>query len=368
VKQLLTIFLGLVLTAVADQVDPVIAAIDKGVDFLVETQNKDGSWGTHHSLRAYNVYAPIPSAYLSFKTGTTALATRGLLLSAPGREDARKAAEKGVDWLIKTIPKVKRDSSDTLYCNWGYIFGIDALVTFESQATGWKRQRVRGAIRTAIERLEQYSSIRGGWAYYDFDYNMAKPVGNPASFMTAAAILSLTRARAIGMKVSDRLIDRAITELSRSRLSDSAFLYNHQWRWAPRARGSRLPSSLGRTQSCLYALRMARGPESVSEAEIRRALEKFLTRNGWLGIGRKRPIPHESWWSVAGYYYCFGHAYASRLIGQLPIEEQADLRRRQAEILLAAQEPDGCWWDFPLYGYGKAYGTGFILQALAPMR
>ena len=67
-KRLLTIFFALSLPAVADQVDPVVAAIDKGVDFLVKTQNKDGSWGTHHSLRAYNVYAPIPSAHLSFNS------------------------------------------------------------------------------------------------------------------------------------------------------------------------------------------------------------------------------------------------------------------------------------------------------------
>ena len=126
--------------------------------------------------------------------------------------------------------------------------------------------------------------------------------------------------------------------------------------------------SLGLRPACLYALHMAGGSEAVGEDEIRHALEKFITRNGWLRIGRKRPIPHESWWSVAGYYYCFGHAYASRLMSQLPAEEEEKFRRRQAKILLAAQEPDGCWWDFPLYGYGKAYGTGFILQALAPMR
>ena len=60
-----------------------------------------------------------------------------------------------------------------------------------------------------------------------------------------------------------------------------------------------------------------------------------------------------------------GHNYAARCIDLLPADEQQTFREQQAAILLKSQEKDGSWWDFPLYGYGKAYGTGFILQALA---
>ena len=33
-------------------------------------------------------------------------------------------------------------------------------------------------------------------------------------------------------------------------------------------------------------------------------------------------------------------------------------------VLLSLQEKDGSWWDYPLYDYGHAYGTGYALMAL----
>jgi hypothetical protein len=35
-------------------------------------------------------------------------------------------------------------------------------------------------------------------------------------------------------------------------------------------------------------------------------LDRLITRNGWLDMGRKNPIPHESFAQVAGYLFFFG--------------------------------------------------------------
>ncbi len=83
-------------------------------------------------------------------------------------------------------------------------------------------------------------------------------------------------------------------------------------------------------------------------------------------MGRNRPYPHESWYETAGYYFFFGHFYAAGVITQLPLEEQAHYWRLLARVLLVCQQADGSWWDYPLYGYGKAYGTAYALLALAP--
>jgi hypothetical protein len=32
------------------------------------------------------------------------------------------------------------------------------------------------------------------------------------------------------------------------------------------------------------------------------------------------------------------------------------------------QEPEGCWFDYPLYSYHKPYGTAFALLALGACR
>ena len=40
-------------------------AIDRGVEFLVKRQNKDGSWGSARNTKGLNIYAPVPGAPLA---------------------------------------------------------------------------------------------------------------------------------------------------------------------------------------------------------------------------------------------------------------------------------------------------------------
>src|SRR4051812_31269830 len=49
------------------------AAIRKGVDFLLKSQNKDGSWGTGRETRGFEVMASVPGSLKSFQVATTAL-------------------------------------------------------------------------------------------------------------------------------------------------------------------------------------------------------------------------------------------------------------------------------------------------------
>jgi hypothetical protein len=97
-------------------------------------------------------------------------------------------------------------------------------------------------------------------------------------------------------------------------------------------------------------------------------LDRLFARNGWLSIGRKRPIPHESWFSVAGYFYYYGHYYAALCIEELPEAERGAYWDQLAHVLLALQEKDGCWWDYPFYDYHQQYGTAFALMSLGRCR
>ena len=97
-------------------------------------------------------------------------------------------------------------------------------------------------------------------------------------------------------------------------------------------------------------------------------LDRLITRNGWLDMGRKRPVPHESHFAVAGYFYYFGHYYAARTIPVLPEADRDFYRNHLALILLKLQEKDGSWWDYPLYNYHQQYGTAFALMSLHQCR
>ena len=101
---------------------------------------------------------------------------------------------------------------------------------------------------------------------------------------------------------------------------------------------------------------------------VTQELDRLRDRNGWLSIGRKRPVPHESWFAVAGYFFYYGHYYASLCVEDLPPEKSTALKNDLAHIILALQEKEGDWWDFPLYNYHRQYGTAFGVMTLSRCR
>ena len=130
---------------------------------------------------------------------------------------------------------------------------------------------------------------------------------------------------------------------------------------------SRPAGSLGRSQACNLALRLW-GDARITDEVLKSWLDRLITRNGWLDMGRKRPIPHESHAQVAGYFFYFGHYYAALCIGQLPEADRPFYQDHLARLLLRLQESDGSWWDYPMYSYHKAYGTALALMALESCR
>jgi hypothetical protein len=68
---------------------------------------------------------------------------------------------------------------------------------------------------------------------------------------------------------------------------------------------------------------------------------------------------------VSGYFFLYGHMYAADTLRHV---EPRDAKRF-AEVIrkgvLKTRQPDGSFWDYPLYGYHKFYGTGYALMALA---
>jgi hypothetical protein len=150
------------------------------------------------------------------------------------------------------------------------------------------------------------------------------------------------------------------------RLPDSSFLYSIS---SPLDKGSavrpinRPAGSLGRSQAGNLALRLW-GDERITDKVIMDWLDRLVTRNGWLDMGRGRPIPHESFAQVSGYFFYFGHYYAGLSISQLPPGERGFYRDHMAHLVMRLQLKDGSWSDYPMYSYHQPYGTAFALMTL----
>ena len=184
------------------------------------------------------------------------------------------------------------------------------------------------------------------------------------SFTTATCVVGLDRAKKAGIELPEKLVKRAIDHLERSHLPDGAFLYGEYLKYRPRHGVNQGKGSACRTPACQYALMLF--GEEVSQADRVEGLEALLFKHArFQKMAVRRPIPHESWYSVSGYFYLYGHAYAAYVIEGLPKEQQARFWPALVEAANYCREPDGSYWDYPLYSYHKPYGTAFALIALS---
>jgi hypothetical protein len=334
----------------------VSGAIADGVRYLVGSQSPDGSWGQGRETTDFDVMASVPGSHDAFRVGATALCV--MALREAGEKDA---SARGLRYLA-TYDGVRRANRMEIYNIWAHIYALEALSRAFAED---KVEEYRKAAEWHLRRLEMYETYLGGWNYYDFVYGTEQPSMEPVSFGTAAGLAALHRARAAGIAVPEGLVRRALSRLKEMKNPDGSFLYGSDFRYAPRHLANRDKGSLGRTQSCYYALRLW-NEGGVGEKEVREGLERLFREHRFIEIGRKRPVPHEGWYYTAGYYYYFGHYYAALLIEGLA--DKADYREQLRSFILPHQEPDGSWWDFHLYDYGKPWGTSFAIMSLLRCR
>ena len=133
---------------------------------------------------------------------------------------------------------------------------------------------------------------------------------------------------------------------------------------SPQVEINRRNGSLARSQACNAALR-AYGDVKITNQVISTWCSNFIEFEKWLDHGRKKPVPHESTFQISGYFYYYGVYYFTVAARNLPKDQQQQLAKGLARIILTRQEKDGSWWDYPLYDYQQAYGTGYALMALA---
>lgn len=331
-------------------------AISRGVKFLEQSQNKDGSWGTGTETRGTEVMASIPGSHDGFRIGTTALALMAL------REVGEKPAHDRALQYLLTEPDARRADGELLYNTWAHIYVVQALA--EEMKDGHNHDpRLAEVAQRNIKHLVEYATYLGGWNYYDFHLHSQSPSLGPTSFGTAAGLVALREARDAGLDVSQRLVDLSLHRLEEMRLSDSAFLYGTDYHYIPRLPANRTRGSIGRTQPANFAIWLWDKPK-VPPERIRAGLDAFFADHIYLDMGRKRPWPHESWYQTSGYYYYFDHYYAARLIHVLPPDQQATCLKKLVSVVLPHQEPDGSWWDYAMWDYHKPYGTSFAIMTL----
>jgi hypothetical protein len=342
-------------------------SITRGVDFLVARQNKNGSWGNATRTKNLNIYAPLPGAHHAYRAGASGLALSGMIDAADTRPQVAASISKAAAWTAAELPKLRRADQTTTYNTWGHAYGLRAISRlYQIEPDPEKKAAWIPIAQEQVDLVNRYGDINGGWGYLDLfdDLKTQKPSGIPTSFTTASVLLAMDQARStMNVELNSKLVKHAISGIHLQRTPDFSYTYSFSHRMRPRLDINRPAGSLARSQACNAALRVF-GDAAVTDEVLTQWADRFLAREGFLSNGRKRPVPHEAQFKIAGYFYYYGIYYFTESVRLLPKEKQAAYAQQLASILLKRQEKDGSWWDYPLYDYHQAYGTGYALMAL----
>ena len=337
-------------------------ALEAGIDFLIRTQNEDGSWGYHAQVRPYAIYAPVPGAHRAFKVATSALALMALWEADRDDEKIRDARLKGARFLIEHA-RVKRSHGRELYCIWAFGYGLQALSRcIAAPCEGLDIAAARKTAAELVTGLERSQCVDGGWGYFDFNARTYKPSGVSMSFCTGLILLALYEAREVGIEIPEKMVRAAVISLRRCRTPEGGYVYSFNWRYAPNGLINRHGGSLTRTPGNNLALyRMSHG---IDKEELEKGVRTLLRKKRFTRMASRRPVPHESWFMVSGYFYLFGYFYAGECCRLLPEKVLAEVRDGLIEEILYVRMPDGSFLDYPFYGYDKPYGTAYAVLAL----
>jgi hypothetical protein len=341
--------------------DETRSLIVRGVGWLTDTQNENGSWGTG-AIDSVQFVGFSVETYYAFQLGANSLAFLALL-SVDHSAKSQAALERSFEWLTTTrMPK--RGSDWDVDCSWPAVYGFQAMFAAAQDERFDEEQRALARVRGLefYELLERNQEPKGGWGYYEGPVVSQRPTWS-TSFTTACVIPSLARAVELGWPVDPKLLERAVVYIERCRLPNGA--YSYDLRPIPRLAGESIDNvkgSLGRIQVCNWALRRA-GRESLTDDRIREGLEAFFEQHKFLDAARMRSIPHEAYYANAAYFYMFGHCYAAMVINELPEGERAAWHKRLRAHLAKIQWDDGSSMDFPNLGCMRIAGTSFSILA-----
>jgi hypothetical protein len=352
--------------AAAEPAPTDVAAVTRdAVKWLVDNQQPNGSWGTHHSPRPIEVLASVPGSQEAFRVATTALCVTALQECPLAGEDGFRAAEKGIDYLLEAYD-VKRMSGLEHYNVWSFGYTLQAFgERLAASPEDPRAPKIRTACRRLVEKLDMYQTLDGGWGYLSISgVPTFQPSDTSMSFTTATILIGIDRAQKSGIEFPEKLIARSVDHVKRSRLGDAAFLYGEYLKFRPRHGINQIKGSACRNPLCHYALDLFGEPPPKDDTYLESVRDLLIRHASFQRAAVRRPIPHEAHYAISGYFYLYGHAYAAYVIEQLPEADQEALWPELVDAVMYCHQPDGSFWDYPLYSYHKPYGTAFALIAL----
>lgn len=347
------------------------AGLDKALVYLLAQQEEDGAFGHwRFSSSPDDKNWMVPEQHYAFQVACTGITCVTLMdLGDMLSEEGEKALERALDNICIQGRRKRIDNWDTDNL-WGYVYVLEAvaraLAEPEPRFGEERRQRLRKLGEDLIVILGKYQSPDGGWAYYDNRPYTRRPTWG-TSFVTASLLLIFEQCEEVGLAVPELMQQRGLRALRRTRLPNGAYDYNIAPIQSTRNLLSinQIKGSLCRIQVGNLALRRLGEPGEVTDQNIVTGLEQLIRHHKFISLSRGRIYPHEAYYANSGYFFFYGHYYASDVIRQLPWNLREQWWPVICQKILETQEADGSMWDYAFFTYHRIYGTAWSISVLA---
>jgi hypothetical protein len=304
-----------------------------------------------------------PQIPIGYRVGGTSIVCSALLCAQPDKLEpaSEQAILRSLDFVLRSLklPLMQPEGCKGYDVRgWGHAYALEFLLRLRASASlpTTRRGELDEAVRwliAALGKLEHSES--GGWNYARTD----APSG-ASPFMTAPTLQFLYMARDAGFTVPDALVERALATLEASRGESSAVQYATQAD-SPRGKSAEeIPAAVARMAVVETTLLLAGRSD---EARIERAVESFFAHWEWLEVRRRQNGTHIPPYSIAPYYFFYGHRYVAQAIEFLPEGKRAAARERLYQLLWAVRESSGGWND-RVFPRSENFGTAMTLCAL----
>jgi len=298
-----------------------VRAIRKGLEYLASSQSRDGSWSGGYGGGSAG------SAAITGICGMAFLAQGNV----PGRGKYARNVEQAVNWLLKCGDKTGMLHGPQV--SHGSMYGHGFATLFLAEVYGMNTdpvlgKRIRRKLHKAVRLICQVQLESGGWWYQP-----SRIPGRTSDIsVTICQTMALRAARATGINVPQKTIDKAVDCVKRAAQGDGGFAYQVPER--AKARGSSAFPRSAAGVCILYGLGQHKSRET-------KAGGKYLLKH--IEGGRNR----------TGHYY-YGNYYAAQAMYQAGGRYWEKAWPRIRKDVLSKQGANGAFGG----GAGNNYGTG----------
>lgn len=299
----------------AELMAPADPAIERGLAFLANSQQPDGSFPGRGIGRNPAVVALAGMAFLS--NGST-----------PDRGPYGDHAQRCVDYIVKSTQPNGFIAIEGATSH-GPMYGHGFAALFLAEAYGMTpREDVRDKLEAATRLIVSAQNPEGGWRY--------QPTPTDADIsVTICQIMALRGARNAGIHVPAETVDRCIEYVKQRQNPDGGFAYTS------RDRTSLFPRSAAGVVA-LYSAGV------YDDDAVEKGLDYLERTQPDMARGRRTP------------HFYYGHYYAMQAMWQAGGDRWARWYPSVRDLLLARQTNDGSWPD----GNGPHYATAMACVML----